>query len=59
VNSSHTIQDIRAALDALETPSDAYCFQHGYPPKSIQDADEEKSVENLGLLNGTLIQKKI
>ena len=55
-NTSHTISDVRAFIDATR-PGEAseYTLQVGFPPKPLDDAT--KTIEEAGVANSVIIQR--
>ncbi|XP_047074326.1 plant UBX domain-containing protein 4-like [Lolium rigidum] len=55
-NTSHTISDVRAFVDATR-PGEAsdYTLQAGFPPKPLDDAT--KTIEEAGVANSVIIQR--
>ncbi|KAM0906637.1 hypothetical protein ACQ4PT_016656 [Festuca glaucescens] len=55
-NTSHTISDVRAFVDATR-PGEAsdYTLQVGFPPKPLDDAT--KTIEEAGVANSVIIQR--
>ncbi|CAL5039521.1 unnamed protein product [Urochloa decumbens] len=53
-NTSHTISDVRAFIDATRPEAREYTLQAGFPPKPLEDA--AKTIEEAGLANSVIIQ---
>jgi UBX domain-containing protein 1 len=55
-NTSHTISDVRAFVDATR-PGEAsdYTLQVGFPPKPLDD--ETKTIEEAGVAKSVIIQR--
>ncbi|CAO1948597.1 unnamed protein product [Urochloa humidicola] len=53
-NTSHTISDVRAFIDATRPEAREYTLQAGFPPKPLEDAT--KTIEEAGLANSVIIQ---
>ncbi|KAF8687828.1 hypothetical protein HU200_042768 [Digitaria exilis] len=53
-NTSHTISDVRAFIDATRPEASEYTLQAGFPPKPLEDAT--KTIEEAGLANSVIIQ---
>lgn len=53
-NTSHTIDDVRAFIDATRPGDSDYILQAGFPPKPLEDAT--KTIEEAGVANSVIIQ---
>ncbi|KAJ1260014.1 hypothetical protein BS78_10G199900 [Paspalum vaginatum] len=53
-NTSHTISDVRAFIDATRPESSDYTLQAGFPPKPLEDGT--KTIEEAGVANSVIIQ---
>jgi UBX domain-containing protein 1 len=53
-NTSHTISDVRAFIDATRPEASEYTLQAGFPPKPLEDAT--KTIEEAGVANSVIIQ---
>ncbi|CAD6336179.1 unnamed protein product [Miscanthus lutarioriparius] len=53
-NTSHTISDVRAFIDATRPEASDYTLQAGFPPKPLEDAT--KTIEEAGVANSVIIQ---
>ena len=59
-NPFHTINDIKESIEnETSLKYNEYTFIHGFPPKEILQEDHEKTIIELGLINSTLIQRKL
>ncbi|KAL6603794.1 hypothetical protein ACP70R_044155 [Stipagrostis hirtigluma subsp. patula] len=54
-NTSHTIGDVRAFIDATRPEASDYTLQAGFPPKPLDDVS--KTIEDAGVANSVIIQK--
>ena len=60
LNPFHTINDIKELIENESSiPINEFTFLFDYPPKQILEKDYNKTIIELGLINSTLIQKKI
>lgn len=53
-NTSHTISDVRAFIDATRPEASEYMLQAGFPPKPLEDVT--KTIEEAGVANSVIIQ---
>ena len=60
LNPFHTINDIKELIEKeTSIPNNEFTFMFDYPPKQIPEKDYNKTIIELGIINSTLIQKKI